>query len=60
MTADRTPASNRGGRPRTGTPVLIRIPAELLARIDEMATGALMTRAELIRHLLDYAVSEKH
>jgi metal-responsive CopG/Arc/MetJ family transcriptional regulator len=53
-----TPEKNRGGRPRTGTPVLIRIPADLLARIDQMAADALMTRAELIRHLLAHAMDE--
>lgn len=50
---------NRGGRPRTGTPVLVRIPPDLLEAIDEMAADLDMTRAEIIRSLLGYAMTEK-
>lgn len=50
---------NKGGRPRTGTPVLIRIPADLLAQIDQMAADAEMTRAEFIRGLLTHAMGKK-
>lgn len=42
----------RGGRPRTGTPVLVRIPADVLARIDELAAKRDMTRAAWIREKL--------
>ena len=47
------------GRPHTGTPIHIRIPADLLARIDELAADAEMTRAEFIRGLLTHAMGKK-
>lgn len=44
------------GRPRTGTPVLVRIPPDDLATLDAMAAKQGITRAELIRRLLAAAL----
>jgi metal-responsive CopG/Arc/MetJ family transcriptional regulator len=44
------------GRPRTGTPVLVRIPADLLKQIDEEAVKEGISRSQLIRQILTYAV----
>lgn len=44
------------GRPPTGTAVHIRIPDELLAEVDRQAQGLAVSRAEMIRRLLDHAV----
>lgn len=41
------------GRPRTGTPILVRIPDDLLARIDLEAEILAITRAEYIRNILN-------
>jgi hypothetical protein len=40
------------GRPTTGVKVQVRIPADLLATIDETAADLRCTRAELIRRWL--------
>jgi metal-responsive CopG/Arc/MetJ family transcriptional regulator len=47
-----SPSDRRPGRPSTGTPVHIRLPDELLARIDRWADEQGLTRAEAIRRLL--------
>lgn len=45
------------GRPKLGEPVLIRLPAELVARIDAQARAQGITRPELIRRVLAAGVS---
>ena len=40
------------GRPSTGVPVHIRIPADVLAALDEMAAAIETTRAAMIRAIL--------
>ena len=45
-------ASVKRGRPSTGVPVLVRIPADLLERIDRQAIQAGITRAEMVRTIL--------
>ena len=44
------------GRPRTGTPILVRIPAETLADIDTIAERGGATRATVIRWLLEVGI----
>jgi metal-responsive CopG/Arc/MetJ family transcriptional regulator len=41
------------GRPSTGVKVQVRIPADLLAEFDAVADEADMTRAEVVRYVLD-------
>jgi hypothetical protein len=40
------------GRPEIGQPINIRLPEELLARVDALATEESVSRAEEIRRLL--------
>lgn len=40
------------GRPSTGTKVQVRIPPEVLTRIDKLAAMNKVTRAEMMRRLL--------
>jgi metal-responsive CopG/Arc/MetJ family transcriptional regulator len=42
--------------PRIGTAVLVRIPDDLLARLDFYATDNGISRAEAIRHALTHYV----
>jgi hypothetical protein len=57
MARDDAPAPTRGrGRPEIGTPVRIRIPADVLAQIDQIAADAEMKRAEVVRELLAEAL----
>lgn len=42
------------GRPTTGTPVHIRIPADVLAQIDKSAKYFGVSRAEMIRRILEH------
>jgi len=44
------------GRPSTGVKVQVRIPVDLLARLDARAAAADVSRAELVRDILDAAV----
>lgn len=53
------PPRHRGGRPRAGTPILIRIPADLLAVLDSAAAAAGTTRAQLLRELLTEALAAR-
>ena len=48
MTATKGP-----GRPSTGVKIQVRIPAEGLARIDRQAEAEGVTRAEMIRRMLN-------
>ncbi len=41
------------GRPSTGVKIQVRIPAEGLARIDRQAEAEGVTRAEMIRRMLE-------
>jgi hypothetical protein len=50
MTKQQNPSKR--GRPPTGVPVLIRIPAETLETIDAVASARHVSRAELIRQVL--------
>jgi predicted DNA-binding protein len=47
------------GRPRIGTAVHIRLPDELLARIDEHAAARGITRAQAIRILIEDGLDEQ-
>lgn len=49
--------TNRGGRPSTGTPILVRLPEALIARIDTLAEQRGTTRAATIRTLLEDAMT---
>jgi hypothetical protein len=50
------PATTRGpGRPEIGPPVNVRLPADLLAWVDDRAGETGTTRAAFIRDALDYA-----
>lgn len=40
------------GRPSTGVPILVRIPAETLQTIDAVASARHVSRAEVIRQVL--------
>jgi predicted DNA-binding protein len=51
-----TKNTGRVGRPRTGTPILVRIPVDMLTAIDHLAAEHGRTRAEEIRELLTYAL----
>lgn len=46
------------GRPTTGTKVQVRIPPDLLARIDAEAEREGVTRAEAVRGLLALGIAE--
>jgi hypothetical protein len=49
-------AEQRGpGRPEIGPPVNVRLPADLLAWLDEQAADAGVKRAEFIRDALEFA-----
>jgi hypothetical protein len=50
-----TPADRGPGRPPIGRQVGIRIPADLLAWLDEQAVDLTQTRAEFMRDALEYA-----
>lgn len=50
----------RVGRPTTGTPVLVRLPEDLIERIDLIASLRASNRAATIRTLLTDAVEEIH
>ena len=41
-----------GGRPRVGPTIQIRLPDELLARVDRLAAAAGASRAATIRRLI--------
>ena len=47
------------GRPRIGEPVLIRLPADLLADVDKRAVADDVSRAEMIRRLLGQALTRR-
>ena len=40
------------GRPREGTPVQVRIPPDLLAKVDRLAEQYECSRAKMVRRLL--------
>lgn len=42
------------GRPTTGTPVQVRIPPEIIAKLDRTAEYFGITRAALLRRILDH------
>jgi metal-responsive CopG/Arc/MetJ family transcriptional regulator len=41
------------GRPTTGVKVQVRIPTDILAEIDDVARQANMTRAAVVRYMVD-------
>lgn len=47
------------GRPEIGTPINVRLGAELLARVDDFAYINGMRRAEAVRHLLADALDKR-
>ena len=51
------PEKRRPGRPQTGTAIHTRLPADLLAQVDERARAEGVTRAEMIRSLLAQALA---
>lgn len=48
--------TGKRGRPSTGVAVHVRIPADVLAVIDDDARERDLSRAEVIRNLLRYAI----
>jgi len=48
-----------GGRPVVGTPVNIRLGADLLAQVDNYAAGEGCSRAEAVRQLVQQGLRRK-
>ena len=47
------------GRPEIGTPINVRLGNDLLAEVDEYASGLGVSRAEAIRQLVRVAMIDK-
>jgi hypothetical protein len=41
------------GRPQVGSPAVVRLPPDMLAVVDRIATDRSMKRAEVLRMLID-------
>lgn len=57
MTGTTTLAEMPRGRPGIGPPIQIRLPDDLLARVDERAKAEGVNRAEMSRRLLAAALT---
>ena len=53
------PEIRKRGRPPIGTRVPVRFPAATLARIEQLAADADVSRAEMIRRLVDETLERK-
>ena len=51
--------AERGGRPEVGPPINTRLAPETLAKVDEEAVREGVTRAEMIRRLVDDALTAR-
>lgn len=57
MTTTTDPPRRGRGRPSTGVPIMVRIPAEELELIDAGARARGITRADYLRQLVRHALT---
>jgi metal-responsive CopG/Arc/MetJ family transcriptional regulator len=56
--AKETEISVQVGRPRTGKPIHVRLPEDQVAELDRLAQAKGISRAEMLRELVDAVLSE--